>query len=70
MKELLEEMLLAYNFDESEAETAIDFVQELLEEVVDYTEDNEPYATEGIKRMKTAIEEAKDLRELLYEHTR
>lgn len=43
-------------FSRDDAESAIDFVRDLLEIDVDETEDNEPYATSYIAEVKVAIQ--------------
>jgi ferritin len=49
-----------------EAIESINFVMELLEEVVSHTQDTEPYATSTIDRMLKAIGEVKDLEDMFY----
>lgn len=64
MNSILKELIEAYSFTENEAEDAIDFVAELMEEQRDYTERNEPYATNTIERNELAIREVHNLRDL------
>jgi hypothetical protein len=50
-----------------EAQEAIDFVRDLIDAEIEFTEINEPYATNSIARMKVASEDISNLIDGLYE---
>jgi len=53
-----------YHLSNSEADDAIEFVEELLEQQIAETEANEPYATASIHEMKIALKRVRDLLDL------
>jgi len=50
---------------ETEMESAIEFVRDLLELNIEDTEKNEPYATNSIREMKIAITQVMNLTDLI-----
>ena len=62
---IMEKLREVYGMTTPEAEKAINFVVEALEEDIAYTEHNEPYATESIREMKIAVKQVRDLEDHL-----
>lgn len=48
-----------------EAENAINFVSDMLEIDIEYTQTNEPYATRSISDMKLAFHKVRELTDML-----
>ena len=63
----LEEIMERNDFFESEIESAINFIEDMLLELAKETEKNEPYATNSIQRMRDAAREVRDLEEAIWE---
>lgn len=63
----LKEIMDKYLIFENGIDDAIGFVEELLLTFADETEKNEPYATNGIKRMRNAAREVNGLTELVWD---
>ena len=63
----LEEIMERNDFFESEIESAINFIEDMLLECAKETEKNEPYATNSIQRMRDAAREVRDLEEAIWE---
>ena len=63
----LEEIMERNDFFESEIESAINFIEDILLELAKETEKNEPYATNSIQRMRDAAREVRDLEEAIWE---
>ena len=63
----LEKIMERNDFYESEIESAINFIEDMLLELAKETEKNEPYATNSIQRMRDAAREVKDLDEAIWE---
>lgn len=53
-QEKIEKLMKKYMFNKSEAEDAVEFVEELLDIEIEYTKEKEPYATKSIEEMETA----------------
>lgn len=66
-KKELEEIMERNDFFQSEIESAINFIVDMLETVADKTEKNEPYAVNTIKRMRDAAREVRNLEEVIWE---
>ena len=65
-KELVE-IMEKHNFFESEIESAIDFIEDMLETFANKIEKNEPYAVNTIKHMRIAAKEVRDLEMAIWE---
>ena len=63
----LEEIMERNDFFQSEIESAINFIEDMLLELAKETEKNEPYATNSIQRMRDAAREARYLEEAIWE---
>ena len=63
----LEEIMERNDFFQSEIESAINFIEDMLLELAKETEKNEPYATNSIQRMRDAAKEVRDLEEAIWE---
>ena len=63
----LEEIMERNDFFQSEIESAINFIEDMLLELAKETEKNEPYATNSIQRMRDAAREVRDLEEAIWE---
>ena len=63
----LEKIMERNDFYESEIESAINFIEDMLLECAKETEKNEPYATNSIQRMRDAAREVRDLEEAIWE---
>ena len=63
----LEKIMERNDFYESEIESAINFIEDMLLELAKETEKNEPYATNSIQRMRDAAREVRDLEEAIWE---
>ena len=63
----LEKIMERNDFYESEIESAINFIEDMLLELAKETEKNEPYATNSIQRMRDAAREVRDLDEAIWE---
>lgn len=63
----LEEIMERNDFFESEIESAINFIEDMLLELAKETEKNEPYAINSIQRMRDAAREVRDLDEVIWE---
>ena len=59
-KELME-IMEKNNFFESEIDSAIDFIADVLETLANKIEQKEPYAVNTIKNMRTAVREVRNL---------
>jgi hypothetical protein len=65
-KELME-IMERNNFFESEIDSAIDFIEDMLVTLANKIEKNEPYAVNTIKHMRTAAKEVRDLECAIWE---
>lgn len=65
-KELVE-IMDKHNFFESEIDSALDFIEDMLETLANKLEKNEPYAVNTIKNMRTAAREVRDLEMVIWE---
>ena len=63
----LEEIMERNDFFESEIESAINFIEDMLLELAKETEKNEPYATNSIQRMRDAAREVRALDDIIWE---
>lgn len=63
----LEEIMERNDFFESEIESAINFIEDMLLELAKETEKNEPYATNSIQRMRSAAREVRALDDAIWE---
>ena len=63
----LEEIMERNDFYESEIESAINFIEDMLLECAKETEKNEPYATNSIQRMRDAAREVRDLDDIIWQ---
>ena len=63
----LEEIMERNDFFESEIESAINFIEDMLLELAKETEKNEPYAINSIQIMRDAAREVRDLDEVIWE---
>lgn len=63
----LEKIMEKHNFFESEIDSAIDFIEDMLETLADKTEKSEPYAVNTIKHMRIAAKEVRDLEMVIWE---
>ena len=63
----LEEIMERNDFFESEIESAINFIEDMLLECAKETEKNEPYATNSIQRMRDAAREVRALDDVIWE---
>lgn len=63
----LEEIMERNDFFESEIESAINFIEDMLLELAKETEKNEPYATNSIQRMRNAAREVRALDDAIWE---
>lgn len=63
----LEEIMERNDFFESEIESAINFIEDMLLELAKETEKNEPYATNSIQRMRDAAREVRALDDAIWE---
>lgn len=63
----LEKIMERNDFYESEIESAINFIEDMLLELAKETEKNEPYATNSIQRMRNAAREVRALDDAIWE---
>lgn len=63
----LEEIMERNDFFQSEIESAINFIEDMLLELAKETEKNEPYATNSIQRMRDAAREVRALDDAIWE---
>ena len=63
----LEEIMERNDFFESEIESAINFIEDMLLELAKETEKNESYAINSIQRMRDAAREVRYLEETIWE---
>jgi hypothetical protein len=63
IEKIMKEHLISSN---QEAESAIEFVRDLLEREIEETEKNEPYATKSIEEMKVAVKQVSNLLDMFY----
>ena len=63
----LEEIMERNDFFESEIESAINFIEDMLLELAKEIEKNEPYATNSIQRMRDAAREVRALDDAIWE---
>lgn len=63
----LEQIMERNDFFQSEIESAINFIEDMLLEQAKETEANEPYATNSIQRFKDAAREVRNLDEYILE---
>ena len=63
----LEEIMERNDFFESEIESAINFIEDMLLECAKETEKNESYATNSIQRMRDAAREVRALDDAIWE---
>lgn len=63
----LEEIMERNDFFQSEIESAIDFIVDMLRTIADKLEKDEPYAVNTIKDMKIAAKEVGDLETVIWE---
>ena len=63
----LEEIMERNDFFESEIESAINFIEDMLLECAKETEKNEPYATNSIQRIRDAAREVRALDDVIWE---
>ena len=63
----LEEIMERNDFYESEIESAINFIEDMLLECAKETEKNESYATNSIQRMRDAAREVRALDDAIWE---
>ena len=66
-KKELVKIMDKHNFFESEIDSAIDFIEDMLETLANKLEKNEPYAVNTIKNMRTAAREVRDLEMVIWE---
>ena len=66
-KKQLEEIMERNDFFESEIESTINFIEDMLLECAKETEKNEPYATNSIQRMRDAAREVRALDDIIWE---
>lgn len=66
-KKELKKIMEKHNFFESEIESAIDFIEDMLETLANKLEKNEPYAVNAIKHMRIAATEVRDLEIVIWE---
>lgn len=65
-KELVE-IMEKHNFFESEIDSALDFIEDMLITLANKIEKEEPYAVNTIKNMRIAAKEVRDLECAIYE---
>ena len=63
----LEKIMERNDFYESEIESAINFIEDMLLECAKETEKNESYATNSIQRMRDAAREVRALDDAIWE---
>ena len=63
----LEEIMERNDFYQSEVESAIDFIADMLVTLADKTEKNEPYALNSINRMRDAAREDRNLETIIWD---
>ena len=63
----LEKIMERNDFCESEIESAINFIEDMLLELAKETEKNEPYATNSIQRMRNAARKVRALDDAIWE---
>jgi hypothetical protein len=63
----LEEIMERNDFYQSEIESAIDFIADMLVTLADKTEKNEPYAFNSINRMRDAAREVRNLETIIWD---
>ena len=66
-KNELVEIMERNNFFESEIDSAIDFIEDMLLTLANKIEKDEPYATNTIKHMRIAAKEVRDLECAIWE---
>lgn len=66
-KKELVEIMERHDFFESEIESSIYFIVDMLETLANKIEKNEPYAVNTVKDMRTAAKEVRDLETTIWE---
>lgn len=61
------EIMERNDFFQSEIESTINFITDMLETLANEIEENEPYAVNTIKDMRTAAKEVRDLEMAIWE---